>query len=224
MFASPTVSFSPLVDQSPTFSCGLVSTRSTPKTIESVGQTSKNLNNPKSKSCSVKGKKEIARNKEILSASNSAASDKETPNIDISEKTSFSTQSDWSTSISKLRSEPNSEFKFGAKPDNKVGDQCGWVICGDTDWEKKQSLSIEITHGSVQSVDASMSTEHSHGIPAIDSIRVGTVGRFVVDNISQHSRVGRVDCEVDAGERPDERNGEDDRMDSDGGSEIPTSN
>ena len=46
----------------------------------------------------------------------------------------------------------------------------------------------------------------------------------MVDNLSRHSRDGRVGCEVDAGQRPDERNGEDDRMESNGGSEIPTSN
>ena len=168
------------------------------------------MNNLKSKTYSVNGKKEIACNRAILLASTSVASDKATPNVTTLEKASFSTPSDWSTSISKIRTELNGEFKFGAKPNNKVGDHRGRVSCGDTDWAEKLNLSIELTHGSVQSVDASMSTEHSHGIPAIDRVGLGIVGILVVDNLSRHSRDGRVGCEPDAGQRPDERNCKDD--------------
>ena len=223
MFSSPSVSFSPLVDQSPTFSCGLVSSGPTQKNVESVGWSSKDLNNLKSKIGSVKGKKEIARNRASVSATTSTVSDKATSNVAVSEKTSFSTPSDWSTSISKIRTELNGEFKFSAKPDNKVGDHRGWISYGDTDWAEKLSLSTELTHGSVQSMDF-MSTEHGHGSPSIDRGRLWTVGRPVVDNRSRHSSDGSVDCEANAGPRPYERNGEEDQMESDGGSEIPTSN
>ena len=102
MFSSPSVSFSPLVDQSPTFSCGLVSSGPTQKNVESVGWSSKDLNNLKSKIGSVKGKKEIARNRASVSATTSTVSDKATSNVAVLEKTSFSTPSDWSTSISKI--------------------------------------------------------------------------------------------------------------------------
>ena len=188
-----------------------------------MGWSSKDLNNLKSKIGSVKGKKEIARNRASVSATTSTVSDKATSNVAVSEKTSFSTPSDWSTSISKIRTELNGEFKFSAKPDNKVGDHRGWISYGDTDWAEKLSLSTELTHGSVQSMDF-MSTEHGHGSPSIDRGRLWTVGRPVVDNRSRHSSDGSVDCEADAGPRPYERNGEEDRMESDGGSEIPTSN
>ena len=218
MFSSPSVRFSPLVDQSPTFSCGLVSSGPTQKNVESVGWSSKDLNNLKSKIGSVKGKKEIARNRASVSVS-----DKATSNVAVLEKTSFSIPSDWSTSISKIRTELNGEFKFGAKPNNKVGDHRGRISCGDTDWAKKLSLSTELTHGSVQSMDF-MSTEHGHRSPSINRGRLGIVGRPVVDNWSRHSSDGSVDCEADTGQRPYERNGEEDRMESDGGSEIPTFN
>ena len=217
------MSFSPLVDQSPTFSCGLVSSGPTQKNVKSVGWSSKDLNNLKSKTGSVKGKKEIARNRASVLATTSTVSDKATSNVAISEKTSFSTPSDWSTSILKIQTELNGEFKFGAKPDNKEGDHCRWISCGDTDWAEKLSLSTELTHGSVQSMDF-MSTEHGHGSPSIDRGGLGTIGRPVVDNRIRHSSDGSVDCEADAGQRPYERNGEEDRMESDGGREIPTSN
>ena len=188
-----------------------------------MGWSSKDLNNLKSKIGSVKGKKEIVRNRASVSATTSTVSNKATSNVAVSEKTSFSTPSDWSTSISKIRTELNGEFKFDAKPDNKVGDHRGRISCGDTDWAEKLSLSTELTHGSFQSMDF-MSTEHGHGSPSIDRGGFGTVGRPVVDNRSKHNSDGNVDFEADAGQRPYERNGEEDRMESDGGSEIPTSN
>ena len=91
-----------------------------------MGRTSKELNKQKSKTNSVKGKIEFARNRALLYTPIIAASrKKKTPITVASDKTSFSTPADWSTSISKLRTELNGEFKFGANLDSKMGDQCG---------------------------------------------------------------------------------------------------
>ena len=218
--SSPSASLSPLVDQSPTFSCGLGSSGPNQKNVKSVGRSVKEMSKPKTGS--VKGKKEIARNG-VSAAAASTTLDKATFNVAVSDKPRFSTPSDWSSCISNIRSEMNSEFKFGAKPDSNVGDHRDRSSCGDTVWAENRSLNTKLNHGSILSMDV-LSSDHGHGSTSIDRGGLGTIGRSVVGNRSRHSSDENGDCEAEAGQRPDERNGEEDRMESDGGSDFPTSN
>ena len=69
-----------------------------------------------------------------------------------------------------------------------------------------------------------LSTEHGHGSTSIDRGGLGIVGISVVDNRTKHNSDENGDCKAEAGQRPDERKDEEDRMESDGGSDFPTSN
>ena len=218
--SSPSASFSPLVDQSPTFSCGLGSSGPNQKNVESVGRSGKEMSKPKTGS--VKGKKEIARNRTSAAAA-STTLDKATSIVAVSDKPRLFTPSDWSLCISNIRSEMNGEFKFGAKPDNNLGAHRDRNSCGDTVWAENLSLTTKLDHGSVQSMDV-LSTEHGLGSTSIDRGGLGTVRRSVVDNRNMHSSDENGHCKAEAGQRPDERKDEEDRMESDGGSDFPTSN
>ena len=218
--SSPSASLSPLVDQSLTFSCGLGSSGPNQKYVESVGRFVKEMSKPKTGS--VKGKKEIARNRASAAAA-STTLDKATSNVAVSDKPRLSTPSDWSSCISNIRSKMNGEFKFGAEPDSNVGDHRDQSSCGDIVWAENRSLTTKLNHGLVQSMDV-LSTEHGHGSTSIDRGGLGTVGIFVVDNRTKHSSDENGDCEAEAGQSLDERNGEEDWMEFDGGSDFPTSN
>ncbi|XP_050255268.1 uncharacterized protein LOC126701193 [Quercus robur] len=145
LIISPTLSTSPLDEHLTTFLSGLVSTSSGQNPIESMGRSSKDLNKHEPKTNSVKGKKEFAHNKALLPTYITAASDKATFILAASDKTSFSTPTDWSTSISKLRTKLNGEFKFGAKPNNKMGNQRGRVDCGDFEGDCRGNPSLPNT-------------------------------------------------------------------------------
>lgn len=176
---SPTLSLSPPKKQLTTFSNGIVSKGSGQNSVEGMGRASKELNKQKPKTNSVKGKKEFTRNRALLSS----------PIIAASDKTSFSTSADWSTRISKLRTELNGEFKFGTNLDSKMGGQCGWADSGDSEGDYRGNLSSPNTpHGLVQcqtsnNMEASIPSnvdECSPGLPAIDRSGVETNGRTMV--------------------------------------------
>ena len=92
-----------------------------------------------------KKKKENAERKNVDAQTRNPNTYKATFILAASGKTSFSTPTDWSTSISKLRTKLNGEFKFGAKPDNKMGNQLGWVDYGDSKGDCRGNPSLPNT-------------------------------------------------------------------------------
>lgn len=186
----PTLSASLLDEQLTNFASGLVAMGLGQNHLESKGRASKELNKRKPKTNSVKGKKEVARNKASLPNPIIVALDKASPTLAASDKTSFSTPIDWSTSISKLRTELNREFKFSAKLDNKMPNKMEVAISTNT-------------------------IEYSLGILVIDSFGLGSDGRTMVEIPLQRTRGGRneqagsdtmrnniggeLDCEEDVG-------------------------
>ncbi|KAL0000594.1 hypothetical protein SO802_014375 [Lithocarpus litseifolius] len=87
-----------------------------------LGQFNKGLEQTKSGVASVRGKKEIARNRASANSPRSA----------VSKKEGLLTKADWEATISKLQPGGNGGFKFCSKARPEVGNQHRGADCGDS--------------------------------------------------------------------------------------------
>ena len=189
---SPTLSCSPLDNL--LISNGLVITGLDQDPVVNVGRVSKELHKQKPKSGSVKGKKDYARSREVLSIPISAKLDKGSLIIAASDEKSLSTHANWSSSISKLHPEINGEFIFSANPDINMGDQLRRVGYGDAGGDYGGNPSLHSTEVSLPfSVD-----ECRPGLPAIDKSGLGNEERTKVEALLQAGSVGAL-CGIDVG-------------------------
>nr|POE86692.1 hypothetical protein CFP56_46903 [Quercus suber] len=78
--------------------------------LEGMGRAHNEITKQKSKANLVKGKKDFARNRAIISSPPAAV----TPKVKLPNST------DRSSSIAKIQADFNGEFKFGANPDTKM--------------------------------------------------------------------------------------------------------
>lgn len=188
-----------------------------------MGRVNKELHKQKPKSNSVKGKKDFARNKAALSIPITDISDRAYPITAASNKKSISNLADWSTNISKLRSEISGEFIFGANPEVNMGDQLGRGGFGDAEGEFRGNPRLH-------SMDISLPSsadECKPGLLAIDNSGLGIEESSMVEASIHHAAAGSKEqvgslnalCGIDVGQMP----GEDVHMEFDVGSDIPAS-
>ena len=154
------------------------------------------------------------RGRVILPIPISAAAAKGDTISATSNKSSLAFHTDWSSSISKIRSEINGEFIFGANPDFKMGDQLGPVDYGDADGDLGGNPRLN----SMETSPPVHADECRPGFLAINKSGLGREARTVAEASIQVGSANAL-CGNDAGQRPDE----DVRMGFDGGSDNPAS-
>ena len=186
-----------------------------------IGNFHKGFANAKSVAALVKGKKYFARTRASPLSQSSAVSQEK----DISSKKIV-----WSASITKLQTVPPGDFQFCSLARNEVGDQRtgqlqaqqGMEIHAPLEADECRSGISPLHSNGMASDDRSLVDFHGKrtGGGGFEEVDMEILSPALVDPVAKQSRFGDgLDCvQNDGGD------GEGDRMESDGGCEVPPSN
>lgn len=166
-----------------------------------LGLFSRGPDQMKSGVASVRGKKDIARNKASINSPKCAASKKD----------GLSDKADWEATISKLQADSNGGFKFGSKEGSEVGNQQRGAECGDMGQQHSSK-------GGGESLSAG-SDDYEDGLSSPEPMVEPSCKRMV-DSHQDYDGDGSTLWDADAELCLNRRADEEDRMDFDGGRET----